>query len=270
LQGNNRQNLQVGAQYLRVGSASLRGEALPILDALATATTERVDLEVDAAGGSALLLGGMGVLTLLVLLGGGLWLALRTHRYLNVGIVVAAVLVLATLVLGSVALGRVQSGVDDVRTGSLETTIDLGIARVAAFDARSNESLTLVARGSGQAFEEAWVEAAGTVTSSAPQLQADWAPYADAHTQIRELDDGGRWELAVAAATEPEEASAQAFAVFDQQSRSALEAASQEASSGLRSALGWLPFAGWAALVAGVAGAVAGWRGISQRLEEYR
>jgi hypothetical protein len=267
---NNRQNLQVGAQYLREASASLRGEALPILDAMATANSERIDAELDAVNGTSTLLTALGVLAVVVLVAGSIWLALRSRRYVNLGLATTLAVVLVVLAVGMLTLSAVASRVEAVADDELKSTKNLGTARVAAFDARSNESLTLIARGSGQAFEQAWQEASKTVESSASELRAQWEPYATSHAAIRELDDAGRWEDAVDAATDTQGESATAFAEFDRASRERLDEQSQAASDGLRDSLGWLPWVGWACLVAGVGAAVAGWRGVGQRLEEYR
>jgi len=70
----NRQALPVGAQYLRVASSGLRSDALPILDALVKANDARVRAEFDAARGASAVLIASGVLALLVLIGGMVWL----------------------------------------------------------------------------------------------------------------------------------------------------------------------------------------------------
>src|ERR1019366_9073970 len=79
----NRQALPVGAQYLRVASAGLRSEALPILDALVSANDARVRAEFSNASGASTALITSGVLALLVLVGGMVWLSRHTHRYIN-------------------------------------------------------------------------------------------------------------------------------------------------------------------------------------------
>lgn len=267
---NNRQNLQVGAQYLKEASASLRNQALPILDSLAEANSARIDAELDTVSGSAGLVTGFGVFALLALVAGSVWLALRSRRYINLGVAGAGVLVLLTLVVGVLILSGVSSRVESVQDKELATTKALGTARVAAFDARSNESLTLISRGSGQAFQKAWEASSTTVSQNAPALATQWTAYTTAHEKIRSLDDGGNWVGAVTAATATNGESAKAFAAFAAASQDELSRTSEAASQGLRRSLGALPWVGWAALVAGVLAAVAAWRGVGQRLEEYR
>ena len=207
----NRQAMPVGAQYLRVASSGLRSDALPILDALVKANEARVTAEFGNAAGASPAFIASGVLALLVLLGGMGWLSLRTHRYVNLPLAAATAAVLVTLAIGSISLATIGSRVDDVRTGSYAATLATATARIAAFDAKSNESLTLIARGSGSAFQKAWESSSEVVTArsavagrlrpDAAKLGGLWVNYAETHALIRKADDGGQWENAVKLAT---------------------------------------------------------------------
>jgi hypothetical protein len=278
----NRQALPAGAQYLRVASSGLRSDALPILDVLVKANDARVGAEFDAASSARTALVVSGLLALLVLGGGMFWLSQRTHRYINPPLAAATAGVLVTLVIGFLVLSGVSSRVDAVRTGSYASTLATARARIAAFDAKSNESLTLIARGSGSAaFEQAWVSSSEDVTtqgnaaarqnSEAQGLSALWKRYADTHAQIRTADNAGRWEAAVTQAigTGPTSANA-AFDAFDRGSARALTSSSGEANESLNAPRSWLPFASWLGLLVGLAAAVSAWWGVSLRLEEYR
>ncbi len=276
----NRQAMPVGAQYLRVASSGLRSDALPILDALVRANDARVGAELDAATGSAPLIA-FGVLALLVLIGGMVWLSLRTHRYLNAPLAAATAAILVTLVVGSIALAAVASRVGEVRDGSYAATLATAKARIAAFDAKSNESLTLIARGSGTAFEKAWVSSSKVVTdqsATSARLSQEatgmgglWKGYADTHVQIRSADDNGQWENAVKQAIGSGPTSANAtFDAFDASSGAALTSSSRAASDSLAAPRTWLSIAAWLGLLVGIAAAVSAWWGVSLRLEEYR
>ena len=277
----NRQAMPVGAQYLRVASSGLRSDALPILDALVKANEARVTAEFDNAGGASPAFIASGVFALLVLLGGMGWLSLRTHRYLNPPLAAATAAVLVTLVIGSISLATIGSRVHDVRTGSYAATLATAKARIAAFDAKSNESLTLIARGSGSAFEKAWVSSskvvtdqsatAGQLTGDAAKMSGLWAGYVLTHLQIRKADDTGNWEGAVSRAIGSDATSANAtFDAFDSSSGAALTSSSRAASDSLDAPRTWLPFEAWIGLLVGIAAAVSAWWGVSLRLEEYR
>jgi len=277
----NRQALPVGAQYLRVASSGLRSDALPILDALVKANGARVSAEFDAATGASAALIASGVFALLVLFGGMVWLSRRTHRYVNVPLAGATLTILLTLVIGSISLAAVGSRVGTVRDSSYATALATATARIAAFDAKSNESLTLIARGSGSAFEKAWVSSSDVVTdqsAAAARLSSDaarmsglWKGYVDTHKQIRTNDDRGQWDLAVKQAIGSDPTSANAtFDAFDADSGATLTSSSRAASDSLDAPRAWLPFAAWLGLLVGIAAAVSVWWGVSLRLEEYR
>lgn len=287
---NNRQGLPLGAAYLRVASSTLRTDALPVLDALVKANTGRVESELGAAQWALVWVIAGGLIALGVLIGISLWLARRTHRYLNLPIVLAAAITLVAFVLGGLVLFSAGQTAREVRDGPYAAALAASTARVDAFDAKANESLTLVARGSGSAFETAWQERAAQVEaqiSSAAlvdNVQTDsreeWDAYAAVHADIRKADDGGDWEGAVALATGERPAGTQAtppqtnanttFADFDTASAAQLSEASKAATSRLTSPVNGLRFFGWLAVLAGLIAALAAWWGVAARLEEYR
>jgi hypothetical protein len=171
--------------------------------------------------------------------------------------------------------------VGTVRDGSYAATLATATARIAAFDAKSNESLTLIARGSGSAFEKTWKSSSGVVTdqsaaagrlsSDAASLNGLWTKYADTHAKIRAADDGGQWDSAVQQAVGGGPASANAtFSAFDAGSRAALASSSRTAADSLDAPRTWLVLIGWLGLLVGIAAAVSAWWGVSLRLEEYR
>jgi hypothetical protein len=276
---NNRQALPVGAQYLRNASAGLRDDALPILAALISANEDRVDAELDAARGAALVLltalaGLAGIVVAMV------WLARRTHRYVNIPMAAGAVLLTVYLVVAAVTMAGLSSTVSDTRDGSYAAARALAEARIAAFDAKSTESLTLVARGSGAAFEEAWQESsrrvldelgAADVWAPAAGLDEDWQAYVAEHSDIRSADDGGDWDEAVSLATDRGEGTANAaFAAFDTASAAALTDSGTdvtEALAGPRPATVALAVVG---TLVGLAVAALSWWGLARRIEEYR
>ena len=75
------------------------------------------------------------------------------------------------IVAAFVANGQ-QNQNDELSDGSFQSVVDGSSARTAANDAKANESLRLIARGSGAAFEEAWVAAAGDRRPGAPGSRA--------------------------------------------------------------------------------------------------
>jgi hypothetical protein len=272
---NNRQGLPVGAQYLRNASAQLRSEALPILDNLVNANAARATDEMKAGAGYIVL-----VVTLVGLVGviiAQVWLARRFRRTFNVGMLASSI-VLFILVVGSlIIVQQLRGALNDISSGSLAAVNTAADARINANNAKSNESLTLIARGSGQAFEAAWQSSANSVAehlgdlSDKPELVSQWQAYTDVHTQIRKLDDGGRWDRAVAKATgSGRDSSNTVFAAFDGNLASYLDGVSQEASKSLADEQPIVVGAAIFSLLGGLAAALLGRRGLATRLKEYR
>ena len=272
---NNRQGLPVGAQYLRNASAQLRSEALPILDNLVDANAARATDEMKAGAGYIVL-----VVTFVGLVGviiAQVWLARRFRRTFNVGMLASSI-VLFILVVGSlIVVQQLRGALNEISSGSLAAVNTAADARINANNAKSNESLTLIARGSGQAFEAAWQSSANSVAehlgdlSDKPELVSQWQAYTDVHTQIRKLDDGGRWDRAVAKATgSGRDSSNTVFAAFDGNLASYLDGVSQEASKSLADEQPIVVAAAILSILGGLAAALLGRRGLATRLKEYR
>jgi hypothetical protein len=272
---NNRQGLPVGAQYLRNASAQLRSEALPVLDNLVSANAARAADEMTVGAGYVVV-----VLTLLALGGviaGQIWLARRFKRKINVGMLASSIVLFVLAVLSLIVVVQLHIALNQISSGSLAAVNTAADARIDANDAKSNESLTLIARGSGQAFETAWKSSADSVTESVgrltdkPELVSQWQAYTDVHTQIRALDDGGQWDKAVAKATgSASDSSNTAFGAFDSNLAGYLDSVSQDASNSLAAEQPGMVVAAILFLLGGVAAALLGRRGVTERLREYR
>ena len=202
---NNRQGLPVGAQYLRSASAQLRGEALPILDNLVAANADRAEDRMEIWIGLVFVI--VAALGLAAVVVGQVWLARRFRRTINLGMLAAhRCCCWSLLVGGRSACCHLNSAVGTIQNGSFAAVNAAADARIDANNAKSNESLTLIARGSGAAFETAWKASADSVPANLDRLgparrPTQWSRYVAVHNEIRTLDDGGQWDAAVALAT---------------------------------------------------------------------
>lgn len=201
---NNRQGFPVGASYLNQASNRLRTEAVPALDAMTAANTERIARETGS--GSLVVVVVVGLLSLAALGWALRLVALRFRRTVNVGLAAAAALVLLGLLASVGVLVSLARTVDGLEDGALNGIRQLSAARTAGYDAKALESLTLVSRGSGAAYEQSWVQQSDTVVGALQaagedDLLTSWQAHVTAHEKIRRLDDGGRWDDAVASAT---------------------------------------------------------------------
>jgi hypothetical protein len=271
---NNRLGLPVGAQYLTQASAGLRSDAIPTINAIVKANEARSQAEFDRADSSGWLL--LGLVAVLGLIAIAVWLALRTHRYLNGPFTLAIALVALGLFLALSTISSVAVAVSDVRSAQYEDTVRLAQVSAAANDARANESLTLIKRGSaGEPFETAWQADDKRVTDDLRGhdvgLLEQWQRYAAGHKDIRGLDDKGNWDDAVKLATSTESGTpGPLFAEFDRQVTSARDAASADAVKQIDGAGSNVTAF---AVVIGLMALVACWlviRGMGKRIEEYR
>jgi hypothetical protein len=275
---NNRQGFPVGAGYLRLASDELRSDVLPVLSRSADVLAERVlDDRVASDRDGWLLLGAVAG-SMAVLVSAQVWLARRTHRYVNVPLAFATV-VAAVAGLGTVSVSAwTDRHGDQIVEGPFAATAALSNARMAAFDAKITESLTLIDQGSGAGDErlrshdeEARRQLELAEQAGARSLTSELAEWRSVHEDIRRLDDDGRWREAVNRATGAGRLDANpTFQRFAAASEAELEAQAEATMAGFLEASRVLVVARWVVLAAGIAAALAAWRGWVGRLEEYR
>ncbi|MPZ83243.1 MAG: hypothetical protein GEV28_23765 [Actinophytocola sp.] len=290
---NNHQGLPVGAAYQREASNLMRTQLLPAAEELYRGETAQLAADQDAAGGFPFLELLLGVIALAVLIIAQVFVRRATNRVFNVGLVVATVAALISLLWTMVATFGVMTNVDQSRESGSAKVDHLAQTRIATLTARADETLTLVARGSGAQFEEDYVEVAGELdgkdgsTGRLDLASADaindearghiedarqaWDQWSEVHQQIRAADDGGQYTEAVQLAIGPAEDGATAR--FDEVDKGLSEAialttqsfddeVSQASNAVTGTVIGVVLLA---AIMA--AGSVAG---IWQRLKEYR
>ena len=279
---NNRQGIPVGSAYLDQASAQLTGEKgiLTDLNGLVTRGADRVAAAYDTVRFSVLLLIGS-LAMLLLLIAAQVWLARRTHRYLNRPLATATGLLLLVGIGGALLLGSIAGRAAAVRAEPYQATLVVSQALTAASDAKSLESFTLIKRGSGAALEAEFQAAA---KDAGDRLQAgvddgivdgalltELNAWLDLHAAIRAEDDGGNWDRAVllATSTEPDSANV-AFDAFADDARLAIVDDTNATRTELDDGSATASIASWILLAAGLVGALLAWRGVAQRLEEYR
>ena len=271
---NNRQGLPIGAQYLRAASASLRADTLPIADSLVATNADRAEDRMQVWLGLVFVI--LAALALAALIVGQVWLARRFRRTLNRGMLAGSVLLLVLLAGGIALLVSLNGAVGAIRSGSFADVRAAANARIEASNAKSNESLTLIARGSGAAFETAWKSSADQVAADLGRLgnaapKAEWDRYVAVHNEIRALDDRGEWDNAVRLATGTGKDSGNTvFNAFDARLAERLDESSRAAGGGLSGLQPALVVAALLALLGGLAVALLARSGVAVRLREYR
>lgn len=291
---NNRQGFPAGAAYLREASELMRSTILPAAQELYEIDTERLVEEQDDATGvpwfTALL-----VLALIgALVATQIYLKRRTNRVFNVGLLVATVAVGIVVLWSAVSLTVQSVLVSSGREDGTEQVDVLVRARIAALQARADETLTLVARGGGSEYEKEFGALAGQLAGGDGKggLLAEAAERASglpsagdvdaarqsttawlrAHAEVRKLDDSGEYEQAVQLAidTSNPESAASAFTRLDEKLAAAIGAGRQifldDTTNGARALTLLAP--GIAVLT--VIAALGATLGIRERLREYR
>ena len=280
---NNRQDLPVGAAYLREASALMRDQVLPATDRLYQIEANRLDHSYQS-GASPLdvigvIIGGAGLLAALILI--QVYLARRTNRVLNVPLLVGSVLVIALGVWLVDAFVIEQHDLHRAQVQGSDSVQVLSQARILALRSQGDESLALVARGSGDQyqgdFDKVIAELGGTngsggLIGEAGQIAGvsedeHLRAYLAVHTSVHDLSQAGKFDQAVKVATTSEVA---AFDVFNtgltQDIRNSQDSFTHHAASA-RHDLRNLTI-GIAVLLVG-AGLLAIF-GLQQRINEYR
>lgn len=217
----NRQGFPAGAAYLREASGLMRAKLLPAAQELYSIDFRRLVEEQQQARAFPWVTTSLVLVLLAALVATQLYLTRRTNRLLNVGLLVATGAVVVGLVWGTVALLVEANDVEDGQESGTRQ-VELAVqARIAALKMRTNETLTLVARGDGAEYEADWAalapriagddeenllvraralaadEETAVILDAARRNAADWL---DVHTRVRELDDDGQYQEAVALA----------------------------------------------------------------------
>lgn len=284
---DNRMGLPLGAAYQREASTLMRTRLLPAAQDLYRTEVAQVSADQERAGQFPFVELLLGVFVLGVLGFVQRSVSLRTNRVFNSGLLAAtaaAALSLVWVVVAGVAVGR---AVDASRTAGSAQVDVLARARIATLSARAEETLTLVARGTGQSAEAGYVQSdrqLGALLDNAASLatddvvrektaaaRADHATWAAAHAALRAADDSGDYTTAVADAigNDPRTAGS-AFDRLDANLRDAIERTRGAFAEEVTGARGALTGAVVVVSVMAAVTAVASTTGIWRRLRDYR
>lgn len=287
---NNRQGFPVGAAYQRQANAVMSTDAagsVDVVDSLGAAEAVQRRLVNDGlqrAHRAGALLNVSGWLLLLLIAAGGAWLATVFKRRVNVPLAAAGALLLVMLVIGGGVQGAAIADADNAVRTSLTAADLMAQARSAGYDARSQEALTLINRGNGQANEARWLAAAGTARNALDRLcdrsrsgcdaRDGFIAYQEAHEGLRSLDEGGDWDGAVAATRGEGPALTSdvtgTFGAFVDQSSTVVSASAANAAAALADAGSSLGGLRVVVFLVGLLVAALAIVGYGQRSREYR
>lgn len=218
----NRQGLPHGATYLREASWLMQDTMLPKAQKLYENEAARLAADQAEAAEPGWLPIALWLLALSGLVAAQIYLARSTRRILNAGLLATTLLAVAAASWYGMAVTAVT---EDSTAGRREGTAQVeafAAARIAALQARSDESLTLVARGNGEPYEDHFTVTADKLehdgggllaqarvvvtseeTGAAVQQATDaWRRWREIHKELRRMDDGGSYDEAVMLATD--------------------------------------------------------------------
>lgn len=287
---DNRLGLPLGQAYLNSASRLMRATILPAAEELRQLQKAALAAAYQRGGAVPYAVLLMGIAVLAGVVDHAVLERRRTNKIVNTGLLVATAALVAGLLWWVVAVAVGADRLDNARRHS-DAAMALDDARTAVLLARSNESLVLVARSGGGSSDQGFTtemqhvvgpsgdggllaDAVRSVPESAARIQpirtalVDWQ---GAHRRVRELDDGGKYQQAVASVTGAEPAgSGAAFERLDAAfvraiviERRAFTAEDRHAGSAL-TGLTEGP------AVLGLLAAAAATTGIGRRVGEYR
>jgi hypothetical protein len=268
----------------------MAGTILPAAQQLLAVHASRLDggsSRARSAHDTALV--GFLLLVLLVgMIGIQVWLYRQSNRFLNPPLVVATALAVILLAVVASDLRSEAAQAGQARDRSYASISALAQARTVAFKANGDESLTLIGRGNGGAFDDDFNaqsaklgplldQARGAAVSSDEGVAVQSAgvalqQYLSVHASIRRLDDGGQFDQAVKLAVGGGTASAanRAFDAFDQQLTSALSASEADFLIHIGSAQHHLRNLSAAIVVVVLVAVLLALWGFQSRIREYR
>jgi hypothetical protein len=219
---DNRIGYPLGAAYLREASTLMNGTLLPAANNLYTTENSRLTATSAQATGLPLVIVTLvvGLIIEYVLYRTSRWLARRTHRVLNFGLLAAAAAALVSLAWLAIVFTGARS---DLLTAQARGSVPVGAlarADITALQAHADESLTLIDNAGDDANQADYVQkqkalgpgpgtlltaatsaaAGGPAAAAARAAAAHAQSWYQAHAKLRSLDDGGNHTAAVASA----------------------------------------------------------------------
>jgi len=271
---NNRQGFVIGSAYLREASSLMQTSLLPGAEKIYTgnlATLEEDQRTVGSLPVASLALLGLALVAIGI---GSVMMSGRTNRQFNIGLVVAAATVV--LVIGWVVVAT-QLAAGEIERSRTEGTVrfeQLAKARILAQQARTDETLELIARGDTSAREKSFyghMDEMGKLLDAAPpgtaEIVENWTA---SHRKQAEAYEAGDYDAAVGQAIGPDPAaSAAQFTAVESNLRDGIERTRETMRERVSAAGAWLAWSPTGTLVLMVVAASAAAVGLWPRLKEF-
>ncbi|RSM78673.1 hypothetical protein DMH04_32955 [Kibdelosporangium aridum] len=280
----NRQGQPLGVSYIQEASHLVQATMLRLAQRLYMAETTRLEEAQNQAGVVGWTLLVVGVLVLGGLVAVQIYLTRTTRRVLNAGLLVATLAALAAVSWYAIATAKAADHSVTSRQQGSAAVKAFAEARIKVLEARSDEALTLVARGNGRSYEEHFVLVrnelnGGLLANAKAAASADtvvlvdnainaWHGWVDSHRELRSQDDSGDYDKAIEMATNG--APGELYGTVDRELGTAIARAADKFHDEAVSARGALSTADIGIAVLFVLAALAVWFGLAPRIREYR
>ncbi|MBT0567049.1 hypothetical protein [Williamsia sp. CHRR-6] len=288
---NNRLGNPVGSAYLGEASDLMQTTILPAAQRLYTARSSAIsDPQNRFTNPPWGVYAALGVL-LAALLGADFYVARRTNRKINLGLLLGSVAIVVALVWVLVGSLLSVSATKSAETQGARPLRELTSARILVQQARSVETLSIARRGDQDKLQQQFVDASRQVRAileaydraagndSGPRdaqrpVQAAIGAlnaWDDAHAATVERSDAGDYSGATALAVgNTPDGSARAYATLDTALTKAITATRTRFRDEINTARVVIGFAGSGVLALGVLAATASVVGLVPRIREYR
>lgn len=271
---NNRQGHVIGSAYLREASSLMQTSLLPGAEKIYTgnlATVEEDQRSVGSLPVAALMLLALALVAIGI---ASVILYRRTNRQFNIGLVVAAAIVFVVIGWVVIATELAASEIEHSRTEGTARFEQLAKARILAQQARTVETLELIARGDITAGEKTFhsqLHELGKLVEAAPAAARDGLQsWIVSHQKQAEAYKAGDYPAAVAQAIGADPAaSAAQFAAVESGLRDGIERTRETLRDRVAAAGAWLAWSPTGTLVLMVVAASAAVVGLWPRLKEF-
>ena len=267
---NNRQVYPIGSAYLREASSLMQTSLLPAAEN--GFTTNLATVEEDQRAIGSLPIVSLALLALAVVAIGvsSVIMFRRTNRQFNIGLVVAVATVVLVIGWVVVATQLAAGEVERSRTEGSERFEQLANARILAQNARTDETLELIARSDITAAEESFdshIDELGKLLDAAPAAAKDGVQkWTASHRKQTEAYGRGDYDAAKSQALGP---SATQFAAVESSLRDGIERTRETLRDRVSAAGAWLAWSPTGTLVLMVVAASAAAVGLWPRLKEF-
>lgn len=206
---NNRQGFPVGAAYLRMASTMLHNEMLPQTQAIDQLNVKQLENEYASFKSASVIhigvIAAAGLALLAVLGYMQLFISKKMRRSFNLPLLAASAVVVALTAYSIVGMTLQRSNLGAAKEASFVSAYNWLEARGAAYDAKTDQSLFLIALGAGAKYEEsAKVKVEKLAAAAAQNAQGDSASalsalrtYVQQDERIRGYDKAGKRAEAV-------------------------------------------------------------------------